>query len=157
LQASGLPPCELARELARQKALDGRRQAPAAVVIGSDQLAAIDGRVLGKPGGRDAAIAQLGLLQGRPHELVTAVALAHDGGIVEFTDVTRLHMRPLTTAAIERYVAADAPFDCAGSYRIEGLGVALFAAIDCADQTAIIGLPLLRLCAALRELGFAVP
>ncbi|MCA8973485.1 MAG: septum formation protein Maf [Planctomycetes bacterium] len=150
-------PEALARELARQKAMAGLRENPGAFVIGSDQVATIDGIVLDKPGTAERAAAQLATLQGREHRLITAVAIAHDGGVVEFVDVTRLCMRPLEPAEIDRYLAAEQPLDCAGSYRIEGLGIALFAGIDGEDQTAIIGLPLLRLAAELRQLGFAVP
>ena len=104
-----------------------------------------------------AAAAQLQRLQGRQHELITAVAIAHRGGVVEFADVTRLCMRTLTGAEIDRYIAAEQPLGCAGGYKIEGLGIALFAAIDSEDHTAIVGLPLLRLAAELRQLGFAIP
>ncbi|MCR9248333.1 MAG: Maf family protein [bacterium] len=158
-------PEQIAVTLAREKALAGHAAARAAApdasafVIGSDQVATIDGEVLDKPGDKGRAIAQLERLQGREHRLLTAVAIAHDDPATTtgFLDVTRLCMRTLTTAEIERYVAADQPFDCAGSYKIERLGITLFAAIDCEDQTAIVGLPLLRLAAELRQLGFALP
>lgn len=145
------------QELARQKALAVVAHHRDALVIGSDQCVCLDGDILDKPGSAPAAIAQLQRLQGRAHELLTAVAIAHRGGVVEFLDRTRLRMRPLTAAEIERYVAAEQPLDCAGSYKIEGLGVALFDRIECEDQTAIVGLPLLRLCAELRKLGAPLP
>lgn len=144
-------------ELARAKALAVAARHPGAVVIGGDQAACLDATLLDKPGTAPAAIAQLEQLQGRTHELLTAVAIASGGGLVEFTDATRLTMRTLTRAEIERYVVADRPLDCAGSYKIEGLGIALFDRIDCVDQTAIMGLPLLRLCRELRRLGVPVP
>lgn len=164
--APGTTPLELAQQLARAKAQAGAAKAQAGaaaaaasetLVIGSDQIATIDGRVLDKPGTVARAIEQLLALQGREHELVTAVAIAGGERTIEFVDVTRLCMRPLERAEIERYVAADSPLDCAGSYKIEGLGISLFAGIDCEDQTAIVGLPLLRLAAELRQLGFRVP
>lgn len=157
LKGDGREPLAVATALARQKALAVHARCPDAIVIGSDQVATIDGRILDKPGGAEAAAKQLGLLAGREHLLLTAVAIAVDDRVVEFADVTRLCMRALEPVEIDRYVAAEQPFDCAGSYRIEGLGIALFAAIDGEDQTAIMGLPLLRLCAELRQLGVAVP
>ncbi len=159
VKSAGGGPFELAAELARRKALAVAERHPGAVVIGGDQVATIDGEVLDKPGTAAAAAAQLQRLQGRQHTLVTAVAIAGPtaGALAEFLDVTRLLMRTLGSAEIERYVAADRPLDCAGSYRVEGLGISLFAAIDCEDQTAIVGLPLLRLCTELRQLGIAIP
>lgn len=150
-------PMELARTLARQKASAVAGRHPGSMVIGSDQVATIDGEVLDKPGTAPAAVQQLQRLQGRQHTLLTAVAIHRSGETVDFVDVTRLCMRPLTDSEIERYVAADQPLDCAGSYRIEALGISLFAGIDCEDQTAIVGLPLLRLCAELRQLGVPLP
>jgi septum formation protein len=150
-------PMTIAQTLARAKAEAVAAQRPGAVVIGSDQVASIDGAILGKPGTAAAAADQLRRLRGRGHELITAVAIAHPGGMAEFVDVTRLWMRDLDDGEIDRYVAADQPLDCAGSYKIERLGVALFAAVECEDQTAITGLPLLRLSAELRQLGYRIP
>ena len=143
--------------LARQKAQAVAERQPHAIVIGSDQAATLDGAILDKPGTAANAIAQLQRLQGRAHQLLTAVAIVHPRGLVEFVDTTTLTMRPLTTPAIERYVAAEQPLDCAGSYKIESLGIALFERLESADQTAIQGLPLLALCRALRELGLPLP
>lgn len=152
-----LPATAAAAELARQKARAVASRHPQAVVVGGDQCACLDGAMLDKPGTAAAAVAQLRQLAGRTHELRTAVAIVHPRGMVEWTDVTRLTMRALSTAEIDRYVAAEQPFDCAGSYKIEGLGIALFERIDGGDHSAIEGLPLLRLAAELRTLGFAVP
>lgn len=143
--------------LARQKAQAIAALEPDAIVIGSDQCAALGDEVLDKPGTAANAIDQLLRLQGREHRLLTAVAIAHPRGLVEFVDTTRLTMRHLDRASIERYVAAEQPLDCAGSYKIEGLGIALFAAIASEDQTAIMGLPLLRLGEELRRLGITLP
>lgn len=150
-------PAAVATELARRKALAIAAQRPGAIVIGSDQCACLDGRILDKPGTAANAHAQLAALAGRTHELRTAVAIAHGGDVVEWTEVTRLSMRPLAQTEIERYVAADRPLDCAGSYKIEGLGITLFERVDGADWTAIQGLPLLRLAAELRAFGFHLP
>lgn len=157
VKAAAATPRAAAIELARRKALAVAAGERDAIVIGSDQCAVLGDELLDKPGDAARAIEQLQRMQGRTHELVTAVAIAHPHGLVEFVDTTRLTMRPLDRAAIERYVAAEQPFDCAGSYKIEGLGIALFAAIASDDQSAIEGLPLLRVCAELRALGCALP
>ncbi len=157
VKATIADPETLARELARRKALAVAALQPAAFVIGSDQVATIDGAILDKPGTAAQASAQLQRLRGREHRLLTAVAIAHPGGVVEFIEVTRLCMRSLEDAEIERYIAQDQPLDCAGSYKIESLGIALFAGISAEDQTAIVGLPLLRLAAELRQLGWSIP
>lgn len=152
-----MAPEALAALLARSKALAVGGRRPDAVVIGSDQVCAADERVLDKPGNAAAAVEQLLLLQGREHRLITAVAVAQGRNVVAFADVTWLRMRELDRAAVERYVAAERPFDCAGSYRIEQRGIALFEQIRSADHTAIVGLPLLRLARTLREFGFELP
>ncbi|MBL8728853.1 MAG: septum formation protein Maf [Planctomycetes bacterium] len=157
VKRSGREPAAVVAELARQKATAVAARFPDAIVIGGDQCACLDGAVLDKPGTVAAAIAQLQRLSGRSHELHTAVAIVHPAGLVAWTDVTRLTMRPLSDAEIERYVTAERPLDCAGSYKIEALGIALFERIESADQSAIQGLPLLRLAAELRALGLSVP
>ncbi len=153
----GITPRALAERLAMVKAESVAVSAADAVVLGSDQLAVVDGEVLGKPGTRERAIAQLQRLAGRSHELITALAIAHRGEIRLHTDVTTLRMRSLTREELERYVDADEPWDCAGSYKIEARGIVLFESIQCDDETAIIGLPLIALTSQLRELGFRLP
>lgn len=145
----------LALALAKARAIAARR--PDAVVIGSDQVCALGDEVLDKPGTAGAACAQLQRLQAREHRLATGVAVVHGSREVTFLDVTRLHMHALPADAIARYVAADQPLDCAGSYRIEGLGISLFDRIESEDQTAIVGLPLLATVRTLREFGFTIP
>ena len=157
VKAAGGPAREVVEELARRKAEAVRRLRPSDVVIGSDQAAVLDGEVLDKPGTETNAVAQLRSLRGRRHQLITAVAVAHPGGIERFTDVTNLTMRRLTGEEITRYVRAEMPLDCAGSYKIEGLGVTLFEQIETRDHTAIVGLPLAQLSDTLRDLGFALP
>ena len=157
VKAAGGPAREVVEELARRKAEAVRRLRPSDVVIGSDQAAVLDGEVLDKPGTEANAVAQLRSLRGRRHQLITAVAVAHPGGIERFTDVTNLTMRRLTDEEITRYVRAEMPLDCAGSYKIEGLGVTLFEQIETRDHTAIVGLPLAQLSDTLRDLGFALP
>jgi septum formation protein len=148
-------PLGLVRHLARAKAESVAERG--AVVIGSDQIAVLDGRILGKPGTAAAAVEQLALLSGRSHDLLTATAIASAGKLVEDINVTRLTMRPLSAAEIERYVAADMPTDCAGSYKLESRGITLFEAIESDDHTAIVGLPLIALTTILRNLGYRVP
>ena len=157
LKDPALAPRDLARHLARAKAASVAADAPRAVVIGSDQLVALDGRIHGKPGSVEAAVGQLLALAGRPHELITALAVAHDGRWSEHTDVTTLWMRPLTRAEAKRYVAADRPTDCAGAYKFEERGITLFERIESSDHTAITGLPLIALTTILRTLGVVIP
>ncbi|MFT3924838.1 MAG: Maf family protein [Myxococcales bacterium] len=154
----GHAPQQLAELLARKKAESVARLEPDSFVIGSDQVVDLDGEILGKPGSVAAAERQLARLQGREHRLITAVALCGPGPRVAFhTDITRLRMRDLGDESIRRYVAHDQPLDCAGSYKIESLGIALFEHIECADYNAIAGLPLLALAGLLRAAGFSVP
>jgi septum formation protein len=150
-------PTELARALASAKAEAVAARHPGSIVIGSDQLVAFEGQVLGKPGSTERAIDQLLSMSGREHQLLTAVALADASGIEIHLDVARLWVRPLSRQEAARYVETERPLDCAGSYKIEGLGISLFDRIECADQTAIVGLPLLTLCKMLRARGFALP
>jgi septum formation protein len=150
-------PRALAGRLARAKAEGVAALEPGAVVIGSDQLVSCDGRVFGKPGDADGAVAQLSALTGKSHELITAVSVVHPGGVFDHIDVTTLWMRPLGRAEIERYVAGDRPFDCAGSYKLEARGVVLFERIASEDHTAITGLPLIALTTVLRGLGYPIP
>jgi septum formation protein len=156
-KARGLEPRRLAETLAETKARAVAARHPDAVVIGSDQLAHLDGCVLGKPGTAETAQAQLGRLAGRTHELVTAVCIIHPGGVERVTDLAHLSMRPLAAEALARYVAADRPLDCAGAYKLECRGIALFSSITSADHTAITGLPLIWTAGVLGRLGFAVP
>ena len=100
---------------------------------------------------------QLAALAGKSHELVTAIAVAHEGRLLTHTDVAVLEMRALDEAAIGRYLDADEPYDCAGAYKLEARGITLFSRIAAADHSAITGLPLIALTTMLRELGFVVP
>ena len=154
----GFLPHQLAVELATAKAAAvGVKSESGAVVIGSDQVCVLGEEILGKPGDRSRAIEQLGRLSGQSHQLLTAICLWQDGRTWSHMDVTNLTMRRLTIAEIERYVDADQPWDCAGSYKLEQLGVTLFTAIQSADQTAITGLPLIALAELLRPLGYELP
>jgi septum formation protein len=146
-----------AQRLAVAKADAIARREPGAWVIGSDQVAELDGRALGKPGGRDAAIAQLAAMSGRAARFSTALCVQHDDLRLQALDTTVVRFRDLHSDEIARYVDAEQPFDCAGSFKSEGLGIALFDAIESRDPTALIGLPLIATARLLREAGFALP
>lgn len=157
VQGGSLGPEALAATLAAQKADAVSSRHPAAVVIGSDQVCACDGRVLNKPGDAATAREHIGLLSGRAHQLHTAVRVCRGGQSVDFQVTATLTMRKLDPQEIARYVDHDKPFDCAGSYKLERQGIALFESVVCADHTAIEGLPLIGTLAALRRFGFKVP
>jgi septum formation protein len=155
-------PRDLVGRLARAKASAVSVQQPDAWVIGSDQLAVLDapGRPsLGKPGTEARCHEQLRSCSGRSVEFLTAVAVMRqeNTALIEFTDITRVIFRVLDQATIERYIAKEQPMDCAGGFKSEGLGISLCESIDSADPSALIGLPLIRLSAALRAAGFEVP
>ncbi|HKP55383.1 MAG TPA: nucleoside triphosphate pyrophosphatase [Polyangiales bacterium] len=158
LKDPSLLPRDLAAHLARAKVQSIAASQREAHVLGSDQLVEIASEVLGKPGTSERALEQLTLLAGKAHRLITAFALVcPDGTLIEHVDVHTLHMRSLTRAELERYIAADRPLDCAGSYKIEERGIALFERIEGADFSAITGLPLIALTTALRTRGFLLP
>lgn len=154
----GEPPSALVERLAREKAAAVARGVPDACVIGSDQLAEFDGRVLGKPGTPERAVEQLASMSGRSVAFLTAVCVARgERPIGLHVDRTVVRFRALSTMEIERYVAAETPLDCAGSFKSEGRGIALFEAIETSDPTALIGLPLIATARLLRDAGFALP
>lgn len=151
-------PRDLACRLALAKARAVAREFPDAVVIGADQVADLDGEPLGKPGTHDRAVAQLRRMRGRTVVFQTAVAVvcAATGFVMEELAPVRVRFRDLTDAEIEAYLQAEQPYDCAGSAKSEGLGIALLAAIDSDDPTALVGLPLIRTCHMLRAAGVKV-
>ncbi|HRN61890.1 MAG TPA: Maf family protein [Luteimonas sp.] len=154
----GEPPASLALRLAAAKAQAVATAHPDAVVIGSDQVASCGGHVLGKPGTREAAIAQLQSMSGREVAFLTAVAVVAPGAAVEHAlDTTTVRFRALADDAIARYVDAEQPLDCAGSFKSEGLGITLFEAIETHDPTALVGLPLIATARLLRARGFTLP
>ncbi|GHA69827.1 Maf family protein [Cognatilysobacter bugurensis] len=127
-------------------------------VLGSDQVAELDGRPLGKPGDRANAHAQLAAMSGRAVVFHTALSLRHpDGRCHAACDRTLVRFRTLDGDEIARYVEAEQPLDCAGSFKSEGLGITLFDAIETVDPTALIGLPLIATARLLREAGFRLP
>ncbi len=151
----GEPPRELALRLAREKALAVASVSGPAWVIGSDQVCACDGEILGKPGGFEPALRQLQRLRGREAVFHTAVALVDPRGEVQLREVpTWVRMRELDDARLRAYLLAEQPYDCAGSAKSEGLGIALLQSVRSDDPSALIGLPLIALCDMLLHGGF---
>lgn len=149
----GEVPAALAERLALAKARAVFAKHPGAVVIGSDQVADLGGEALGKPGTHERAVDQLRRMSGREVVFQTAVAVAAPGAAAIERAEVRVRFRVLTDAAIEAYLHADQPYDCAGSAKVESLGVALLEAVESDDPTALVGLPLIRTCALLRRAG----
>lgn len=154
----GEPPAALAARLAEAKAAAVGERHPDTWVIGSDQVAELDGQALGKPGTRANAVAQLTAMSGREVRFRTALAvLRHGHAPLAALDTTRVMFRRLGADEIERYVDAEQPLDCAGSFKSEGLGITLFDAIHSEDPTALVGLPLIATARLLRQAGFPLP
>lgn len=151
----GEPPRELALRLAGLKAAAGAHLRPLALVIGSDQVAALGDETLGKPGTPERAVEQLLQCAGQLVEFHTAVCVLGPGNqpALSHIDTTRVRFRNLTRLEAERYVAVDQPLDCAGSFKAERRGVLLLDSIDSQDPTAIQGLPLIWLGRALLQRG----
>jgi septum formation protein len=148
-------PNNLARRLALEKARSVALRHPGAVVIGSDQVADLAGQALGKPGNHELAVRQLQRMRGHIVIFQTAVAvvcLDTGFGAVELASV-KVKFRELTDTEIESYLQVEQPYDCAGSAKSEGLGIALLETIDSDDPTALIGLPLIRTCRMIRSAG----
>lgn len=148
-------PRDLALRLALAKARAVASKNPEAVVIGSDQVADLEGQPLGKPGNHDNAVKQLQRMRGKTVIFQTALSVICLATGFEQTDLTavKVTFRDLTDAEIESYLRAEEPYDCAGSAKSEGLGIALLAAIDNDDPTALVGLPLIRTCHMLSAAG----
>ena len=154
----GEAPHALAERLALAKARVVAVRFPHAVVIGSDQVADLNGQSLGKPGTHDKAVAQLRQMRGQTVVFQTAVAVVClDTGFEQSSlAAVRTKFRDLTDDEIESYLQLEKPYDCAGSAKSEGLGIALLDAIYSDDPTALIGLPLIRTCQMLRAAGMAL-
>ena len=154
---AGEAPAALALRLARAKAQAVAAACPGAVVIGSDQVCDLEGRALGKPGSFERAVAQLEDMQGRRVVFHTAVAVVHaDGSVEDTVSDTVITMRSLSRETIEDYVRREQPYDCAGSAKIERLGIALMESVASDDPTSLIGLPLMRLTGMLARAGVPV-
>jgi septum formation protein len=151
----GETPAAIARRLALAKALAVAGQHPECIVIGSDQVADLNGQPLGKPGTHERAVEQLRAMRGQSVIFQTAVAVMCQatGFVQEDLAAVRVQFRELSDTEIEHYLRAETPYDCAGSAKSEGLGISLLAAIDNDDPTALVGLPLIRTCRMLRAAG----
>lgn len=151
-------PAALARRLALEKARAVAARHPDALVIGSDQVAELDGEAIGKPGTHARAVAQLRRMRGRAVVFHTAVAVVCQASGHEQVDLApvRVRFRDLDDASIETYLQLEQPYDCAGSAKCETLGITLLDAIDSDDPTALVGLPLIRTARMLRQAGLDV-
>ncbi|HVW71102.1 MAG TPA: Maf family protein [Steroidobacteraceae bacterium] len=156
---AGEPPSERALRLAVAKAEAVAARHPGAIVIGSDQVAAAGHKVLDKPGDAPTCRAQLASLSGTDARFYTGCAVIGPSGSVRLVhlDTTTVFFRSLTSKEIEHYVEREKPFDCAGGFKVEALGITLFESIESRDPTALIGLPLIWLAGALRRAGYALP
>ena len=155
----GESPVALVERLAQAKATAVAQRHPASLVIGGDQVAVLDGEILGKPGNHACAIRQLTALSGRAAAIHTAVCVQYlcADRRLSYVDTTQVYFRRLTAQEIERYLQTERPYDCAGSFKSEGLGISLFERIESQDPTALMGLPLITLCRMLSELGISLP
>jgi len=154
----GEPPAVLARRLALAKAQAVAQRFPDCVVIGSDQVADLDGLALGKPGSHERAAAQLRQMRGKTVIFQTAVAVVcqQSGFCQQALAPVKVSFRALADDEIENYLRAEQPYDCAGSAKSEGLGIALLQSIENDDPTALVGLPLIRTSQMLRAAGIAL-
>ena len=150
-------PRQIASALARAKAESIAKQEPDALIIGSDQVAHFAGEIMDKPGSIENACTQLERLNGQQHELLTAVCIIAHGSYEEHLDCTSLNMAVHSPEALRAYTERDQATDCAGAYKLEAGGIALFESIQSADQSAITGLPLLYVAAVLRKHGLEIP
>jgi septum formation protein len=154
---AGESPAALVERLSRAKAAKVAAEHPHALVIGSDQVCVCEGEVTGKPGSVERAEDLLRGFSGKRLEFLTGVALLGPGIESYFLDRTEVRFRRLGDGEISRYVAHDEPLDCAGCFRLESAGPMLFESVSSQDPTALLGLPLIRLCDALRGAGYALP
>lgn len=154
----GEQPAELARRLALEKARDVAQRHPQAVVIGSDQVADLNGQPLGKPGTHERAVEQLRRMRGQTVVFQTALAVVCEATGFEQCDMAAVSVvfRDLSDREIEHYLRTEQPYDCAGSAKSEGLGIALLERIDNDDPTALVGLPLIRTCRLIRAAGVEI-
>ena len=155
---SGESPAATAQRLAREKAVAVARRHDNAVVVGSDQVAALGELHVGKPGNHAHAVQQLRMLSGQSVLFHTALCVldTSKGLMQEDTVTVAVRFRELSTRQIDAYLAIEKPYDCAGSAKSEGLGIALLESIQSADPTALVGLPLITLISMLEQAGYAV-
>lgn len=140
-----ISPSELSAKLSRLKADDIFKNNSDAIVIGSDQVCSFGNQILSKPQTFERALGQLKMLSGNKHQLLTSVTIKSQEKTLTWTNTTTLWMRKLTEEDIARYLKIDMPYDCAGSYKLEEMGIKLFEKIEMSDHTSIIGLPLIEI------------
>ena len=151
-------PEQLAQRLAIAKASKVKAHNPATCVIGSDQVCAFGQQVYGKPGTAEQAIKQLETFSNNCVEFFTALCVLNDTGQpLVHVDVTQVKFRALSTQEIKRYIEIEQPLDCAGSFKVESLGLSLFESVSSEDPSALMGLPLIKLCEYLRFSGYQIP
>lgn len=157
--ADGLDADELATLLARRKAEAVSAHAQGSLIIGADQLAVLDGRILGKPGRHQEAVEQLMAASGKKVRFLTAVCILDpvSRSRYEHTDETVVRFRRFDRRLVEAYLRHDEPYDCAGSFKIEGAGFVLFEKVKTSDPTALIGLPMIWVAGRLLELNYLLP
>ena len=153
------PPESFAARLAREKAEAVSSAHHDALIIGADQIAVLDGQVLGKPGEHQKAVEQLLAASGKALQFLTAVCVLDPVGRTrhEHIDRTIVRFRQFDLRLVETYLHHDQPYDCAGSFKVEGAGFVLFESVQTDDPTALIGLPMIWLAATLRKLGYLLP
>ena len=155
---SGEPARALSRRLAQRKAETVAKRHPNATVISTDQAAEVDGIILGKPGTQPNACAMLHKLSGKTVSFFSSVSMIQPNEFcLIHTEEVIVTLRQLEDHEITRYVKADMPLDCAGSFKVESLGIGLFKSVQSEDPTALEGLPLIQLCQWLRDQGFEIP
>ena len=156
---AGLDPASLATHLARKKAEAVSANIHRALIIGADQLAVLDDRVLGKPGNHAKAVEQLMAAAGKTITFLTAVCILDPvtRKRYEHTDTTRVRFRKFDIRLAESYLRHDQPYDCAGSFKLEGAGFVLFESVQAEDPTALIGLPMIWVADRLLALGYLLP
>ena len=158
---AGEPATALAERLALVKAQTVASQFPNTVVVGADQVAELNGTILGKPGNHQQAVKQLTAQAGQRvlfHSGLAIVRIQADGEMQQHSliNTTEVTFRPLSQKQIEQYLLTEQPYDCAGSFKAEGLGISLFTAINSNDPTSLIGLPLIDLCSALPQFSINI-
>lgn len=153
----GESPQAMVERLSEAKAARIAKRHPEALIIGSDQTAALGPDILGKPGNHANAATQLSACSGRDIMFYTGLCLLGPNFRATHLDCTRVEFRDLTPEEIERYLKHDQPYQSAGSFKVEGLGISLFRAVHSEDPTALVGLPLIALCRLLRQAGISVP
>lgn len=155
---NGESPANLAERLARDKARAVAEKHPGSLVIGSDQVASLDGELLGKPGSAERALRQLARCSGKTVQFHTGLCLVGpEDAVSSLVDTFTVVFRKLTDAQIKRYIEREQPLDCAGGFKAEGLGISLFEKFSGKDPNTLIGLPLMDLVTLLNQRGIAIP